>query len=114
MISDRTKEEITEIIRNLERLRIRFDEVHSAATIYPTSLDVARLETALSKQWNQLVTELSAAGVEHEYQLRTILEEEPQDLTWIQTLFVESGLDIRDLTRRDEPKRSVFGDGWDF
>jgi len=115
MILGRTKEEITQIIRNLERLRVRFSEVHAAATLYPTSLDVARLETALSKQWNQLVSELSDAGVEHEYKPRTILEDEPQELNFFQQLFNDSGLDIRDLTREDDkPKRSVFGDGWDF
>jgi hypothetical protein len=111
MILDRTKEEITEIIRNLERLRIRLSEVHAAATIYPTSLDVARLETALSKQWNSLVSELSAAGVEHDYQPRTIPEEEPQELNFWQNLFLESGLDVRDLTADDKPKPGPMSDG---
>ena len=60
MILDRTKEEITEIIRSLERLRIRLGEVRAAATLHPTSQDIGRLETALSKRWNQLVSELSA------------------------------------------------------
>ena len=109
-----TKERITEIIRNLERLRARLDEVHAAGTLHPMSQDIGRLEAALSKQWNQLVSELSEAGVEHDYKTRTVIEEEPKDLTWIQTLFVESGLDIRDLTRSDEPPRSMFCDGWDF
>ena len=112
MTTDKTKEEITEIIRNLERLRIRFGEVHAAATRYPLSQDVARLETALSKQWNSLVSELSAAGVEHEYQLRTILEEEPQELNFFQQLFNDSGLDIRDLTREDDkPRPGPLSDG---
>jgi hypothetical protein len=104
MTTDNTNEEIAEIIRNLERLRIRLSEVHAAATRYPMSQDVARLETALSKRWNQLVSELSVAGVEHEYQPRTILEEEPQELNLWQTLFLEDGLDVRDLTAEDKPK----------
>ena len=87
MTTDSTKDEITQIIRNLERLRIRLGEVRAAETRYPMSQDVARLETALSKQWNSLVSKLSDAGVEHEYQLRTILEEEPQELNFFQQLF---------------------------
>jgi hypothetical protein len=73
---------------------------------------IARLETALSKRWNQLIWELSDAGVEHNYIPRTILEEEPQELNLWQTLFIESGLDIRDLTREDDkPKPGPMSDG---
>lgn len=112
MILHRTNEEITEIIRSLERLRIRLGEVRAAATLHPTSQDIGRLETALSKRWNQLVSELSAAGVEHEYQPRTILEEEPEELNFFQQLFKDSGLDIRDLTREDDkPKPGPMSDG---
>jgi hypothetical protein len=112
MTTDSTKEEITQIIHNLERLRIRLGEVHAAETLHPTSQDIGRLETALSKRWNQLISELSAAGVEHEYELRTILEEEPQELNFFQQLFNDSGLDIRDLTREDDkPKPGPMSDG---
>jgi len=111
MTTDKTKQEIAEIIRNLERLRIRLGEVHAAETLHPTSQDIGRLETALSKRWNQLVSELSDAGVEHEYQLRTILEEEPQELNFWQTLFLESGLDVRDLTADDKPRPGPMPDG---
>jgi hypothetical protein len=111
MTIDSTKEEITQIIHNLERLRIRLGEVHAAETRYPLSQDVARLETALSKRWNQLVSELPTAGVEHDYQPRTILEDGPQELNFWQTLFLESGLDVRDLTADDKPKPGPMSDG---
>jgi hypothetical protein len=101
-------------IHNLERLRVRISDVNEAAKRNPMSQDIARLETSLAKQWNRLVSELKAAGVEHGYKPRPVFEEQPRELTWIQSLFVESGLDIRDLTRKDEPPRSMFCDGWDF
>jgi hypothetical protein len=52
------------------------------------------------------------AGVEHDYQPRTILEDEPQELNFFQQSFNDSGLDIRDLTREDDkPKPGPMSDG---
>jgi hypothetical protein len=107
------EDDIKNHVRNLERLRVRISEVNEAAKRNPMSLDIARLETSLAKQWNRLVSELKAAGVEG-YEPKAVTEEEPQDLNFFQQLFVESGLDIRDLTRKDEPPRSMFCDGWGF
>jgi len=108
-----TTDEIAQTIKRLAALEQRISEVNEAAKRNPMSQDIGRLETSLAKQWNRLVSELKAAGVEG-YEPKPVTDEEPRELTWIQSLFVESGLDLRDLTRRDEPPRSMFGDGWDF
>ena len=106
-------DDIKNHVRKLERLRVRIGEVNEAAKRNPTSLDIARLETALAKQWNRLVSELRAGGVEG-YEPRPVIEEEPQELNFFQQLFIESGLDIRDLTRPDPKPRQSTGDGLDW
>jgi hypothetical protein len=108
-----TSDEIKNHIRNLERLRVRIGEVNEAAKRNPMSQDIARLETSLAKQWNRLVSDLKAAGVDG-YEPRPVIEEEIPPMHWLQALFVESGLDVRDLTRPDpKPQRST-GDGLDW
>jgi hypothetical protein len=77
------------------------------------SQDIARLETSLAKQWNRLVSDLKPAGVEG-YEPRAVIEEETPPMHWLQTIFVESGLDLRDLTRPDPKPRQSTGDGLDW
>ena len=107
------KEQISSRVRQLESISTRLADIGHVQIRHPLSQDLWRQETALAKQWNLLVSELKGAGVEG-YELKPVTEEEPQELTWIQELFVTSGLDIRDLTRKDETPHSMFGDGWDF
>jgi hypothetical protein len=107
-----TTDEISKHVREVAALEERFAELHQAPIRYPTSQDLWRQETALAKHWNRLVSELKTAGVEG-YEPKLVTEEKPRELTWIQLLFVESGLDIRDLTRPDPKPRQSTGDGLD-
>ena len=105
-----TTDEIAQTIKRLAALEQRISEVNEAAKLNPMSQDIARLETSLAKQWNRLVSELKAVGVEN-YEPRPVIEEEIPPMHWLQTLFVESGLDVRDLMRDEKPTPSQFGDG---
>ena len=108
-----TNEEIAERRKVLAQLSERLNEVREAAIRKPWSRDIAFLERELSKRWNTLVSELTAANVPHEYKLRAIVaDEKPAPLTWLQQMFVETGMTPAELIRKDEPKnRSAFGDG---
>ena len=100
------EKEIAYTVRQIESLAIQIADCQRAFVFYPTSLDLARQEERLSKRWNRLVSELTAAGVKHEYKLLTIYEEEPQSMSWMQEIFVKEGLDMRDLTREDDKPKS--------
>jgi len=71
-------------IHNLERLRVRISDVNEAAKRNPMSLDIARVETSLAKQWNRLVSDLKAAGID-DYEPRPVIEEEIPPMHWLQT-----------------------------
>ena len=107
-----TEQEIAQQHAELARLGARIEEVTTAAKRNPMSRHIAFLERRLAQHWNKLVSELTAAKVPHEYNIRAILEDEkPVPLTWLQQLFVETGQTPADLMRKDEPKPSMFGDG---
>ena len=65
----------------------------------------------MSKQWNELVSALDAAQVEHEYKPLTVFEEEPEEMPWALDLFVRGFIDRRDFEPEPEKKTSPFGDG---
>jgi hypothetical protein len=106
-----TELEIAEHHKALTQLAERIAEVNEAAMRNPMSRDIAFLERELAKRWNKLVSELTAANVEHEYKLRTVIEEQPQKLPWTLELFVQRAIDRSDSMREKEKKTSAFGDG---
>ena len=84
-----TNEQIAEHHKALAQLGERINEVNEAAMRNPWSKDIAFLERRLAQHWNKLVAELTAARVEHEYKLRTVVEEEPQKLPWTLDSFLQ-------------------------
>lgn len=67
-----TTDEIAAIVRQIESLASHIADCQRAFVFYPTSLHLARQEASFAKQWNRLVSELTAAGVEHEYKFLKI------------------------------------------
>ena len=107
-----TPEEISQSHTALTQLGERLDEIREAAIRKPWSRDIAFLEKQLSTRFNTLIEELNQAGVKHDYKTRPIVEDEkPVPLTWLQQMFVETGMTPADLTKDDVPPRSASGDG---
>jgi hypothetical protein len=106
-----TQEQIEAHHKELARLNERLAEVRLAACRYPTSRDIAFLERELEKQWNRLVTELSDAGVEHEYELRTVIEAQPPKIPWTLELFLQRVVDRSDTMPEKKKPTSKFSDG---
>ena len=107
-----TELEIAEHHKALAQLAERIAEVNEAAMRNPWSRDIAFLERRLVQHWNKLVSELTAANVEHEYKLRTVIEEQPQKLPWTLDLFMQGTIDRVDtMPERKEKQTSLFGDG---
>jgi hypothetical protein len=107
-----TELEIAEHHKALAQLGARIEEVTDAAKRNPWSRDIAFLERRLAQHWNKLVSELTAAEVEHDYKLRTVIEEQPQKLPWTLDLFVQGAINREDtMPERKEKHTSLFGDG---
>ena len=107
-----TEQEIKQAVKRLANLQARYEEIQAMAIFYPTSQDIARQENSIAKEFNATLAKLAASGVEPEFKpLPVFVEEKPRPMDFLQTLFVESGLDMRDLLREDKPKPSAFGDG---
>jgi hypothetical protein len=106
-----TNEQIAEHHKALAQLGERINEVNEAAMRAPWSKDIAFLEARLAEHWNKLVSELTAANVEHEYKLRTVIEEQPQKVPWTLDLFMQRALDRSDTMPEKEKQTSLFGDG---
>jgi hypothetical protein len=106
-----TNEQIAEHHKALAQLGARIEEVTDAAKRNPWSRDIAFLERRLAEHWNKLVSELTAANVEHEYKLRTVIEEQPQKLPWTLDLFMQRAIDRTDTMAEKDKRTSLFGDG---
>jgi hypothetical protein len=106
-----TPEQISEHHKALTQLAERIAEVNEAAMRNPWSKDIAFLERELAKRWNKLVSELTAANVQHEYKLRTVIEEQPQKLPWTLDLFMQRAIDRTDTMAEKDKRTSLFGDG---
>jgi hypothetical protein len=107
-----TNEQIAEHHKALAQLGARIEEVTDAAKLSPWSRDIAFLERRLAQHWNKLVAELTAANVQHEYKLRTVIEEQPQKVPWTLDLFMQRAIDRVDtMPERKEKQTSLFGDG---
>lgn len=110
------EQEIARVVKEIESLQARLDEISSARQRdyrLVLSQDVARLESGLCRRYNKLVQTLSAAGVEHGYALKTMVEEEPEETPLMLGLFLDGAIDPRELYRPDpKPKsRSLVPDG---
>lgn len=106
-----TEQEIAEHHKALAQLGERLNEVREAAIRKPWSRDIAFLEAQLAKRWNKLVSELTTANVHHDYNLRTVIEEQPQKTHWALDLFVQRAIDRTDTMPEKEKPTSMFGDG---
>jgi hypothetical protein len=54
---------------------------------------------------------LSELEVAHSYKPERVFEEETVPLTWLQEMFVTTGMTPADLLREEKPKPTTFGDG---
>lgn len=106
-----TQEQIEIHHKELARLNERLSEVRLAACRYPTSRDIAFLERELEKEFNKLVSDLTDARLEHEYKLKTVIEEKPQQIPWMLDLFVQGAIDRTDTMSTKKKPISKFGDG---
>jgi hypothetical protein len=109
------KDQIAAIVRKLETLRLRIDEVHEALKRNIFAEDIHRLRDQLAAQFNKLVDTLDKENIEHGFLKEKIVEpDKPANMHWLQEIFVTNGIDVRDMTQPDHPPRSMFGDGFDF
>lgn len=110
-----TQEEIAATVKAIELIQMRLEnltEIRKRHTTLVLSRDYHRELAALGKRLNLLLDKLDAANVEHRYAHVTVEEEKPQPMPVLLQLFVEDGLDLRDLAPDPPPRnKSLVSDG---